>query len=103
MQIKKIEVKNFRLLKDVELFLETRTTVIVGRNNSGKTSLAELFRRLLLENSANFRLDMGKPASETTSAPRGHNRQPGLTSHRRLLHYCRANTPWTWLEFLVNL
>lgn len=57
MQIKKIEVKNFRLLKDVELFLETQTTVIVGRNNSGKTSLAELFRRLLLENSANFRLE----------------------------------------------
>lgn len=57
MQIKKIEVKNFRLLKNVELFLEERTTLIVGRNNSGKTSLAELFRRLLLENSANFRLE----------------------------------------------
>jgi putative ATP-dependent endonuclease of OLD family len=57
MQIKKIEVKNFRLLKNVELYLEARTTLIVGRNNSGKTSLAELFRRLLLENSANFRLE----------------------------------------------
>jgi putative ATP-dependent endonuclease of the OLD family len=57
MQIKKIEVKNFRLLKDVELFLEERTTLIVGRNNSGKTSLAELFRRLLSENSVSFRLE----------------------------------------------
>jgi putative ATP-dependent endonuclease of the OLD family len=57
MQIKKIEIKNFRLLRDVELFLDERTTLIVGRNNSGKTSLAELFRRLLSENSVCFRLE----------------------------------------------
>ena len=47
MIIKKIEVENFRLLKGVELTLEDGATVIVGRNNSGKTSLTELFRRLL--------------------------------------------------------
>jgi len=47
MIIKKIEAHNFRLLKGVELTLEDGATVIVGRNNSGKTSLTELFRRLL--------------------------------------------------------
>jgi predicted ATP-dependent endonuclease of OLD family len=57
MKISKVEIKNFRLLQDVELHLENGTTLVVGRNNSGKTSLAELFRRLLLENSANFRLE----------------------------------------------
>lgn len=57
MQIQKIEIKNFRLLKDVDLLLEKHSTVIVGRNNSGKTSLAELFRRLLLENSPTFSLE----------------------------------------------
>lgn len=57
MYIKKIDIKNFRLLKNVDLFLEERTTLIVGRNNSGKTSLAELFRRLLLEESTNFKLE----------------------------------------------
>jgi putative ATP-dependent endonuclease of OLD family len=36
MQLKKVEVKNFRLLHDTGLLLEKRTTVIVGRNNSGK-------------------------------------------------------------------
>ena len=36
MLIKEINVKNFRLLEDVNLFFEERTTVIVGRNNSGK-------------------------------------------------------------------
>jgi predicted ATP-dependent endonuclease of OLD family len=57
MHIRKISIKNFRLLNDIELSLEERTTVIVGRNNSGKTSLAELFRRLLSENSPTFGLE----------------------------------------------
>ncbi|MCX6154063.1 MAG: ATP-dependent endonuclease [Candidatus Kapabacteria bacterium] len=45
MKIENIEIKNFRLLKDVSLTLEDMSTVIVGRNNSGKTSLTEIFRR----------------------------------------------------------
>jgi putative ATP-dependent endonuclease of the OLD family len=57
MHIHKIAAKNFRLLKDVELVLEPRTTLIVGRNNSGKTSLAELFRRLLIEDSPKFQVE----------------------------------------------
>lgn len=56
MRIKKIGIKNFRLLKNVSLLLEEETTVIVGRNNSGKTSLAELFRRLS-DKSLSFRLE----------------------------------------------
>jgi len=57
MHIRKIEITNFRLLAKVELLLEERTTVIVGRNNSGKTSLAELFRRLLFAQTATFSLE----------------------------------------------
>lgn len=51
MQIVKVGIKNFRLLKDVELCFQKETTVIVGRNNSGKTSLAEFFKRLLAKES----------------------------------------------------
>src|ERR1019366_8799098 len=57
MKIKGISIKNFRLLEDVELCLENDTTLIVGRNNSGKTSLTELFRRLLADSSPKFRLE----------------------------------------------
>ena len=57
MKIQGITVKNFRLLQDVEICLEEDTTLIVGRNNSGKTSLTELFRRLLDERSPRFRLE----------------------------------------------
>ncbi|MCY4445431.1 MAG: ATP-dependent endonuclease [Rhodobacteraceae bacterium] len=57
MYIKKINIKNFRLLENVELSLENRTTVFVGRNNSGKTSLTELFRRLLNDKKPSFNLE----------------------------------------------
>lgn len=56
MHISKIAVQNFRLLRNVELAFDRQTTLIVGRNNSGKTSLTELFRRLLSEN-PQFRLE----------------------------------------------
>ena len=51
MKIKKLHIKNYRLLKDVSLSLSETTTVIVGRNNTGKTSLTEIFRSFLSENS----------------------------------------------------
>jgi predicted ATP-dependent endonuclease of OLD family len=52
--IKKLRIKNFRLLRDVELTIEEKSTVIVGRNNSGKTSLTEIFRRLLSDKFPSF-------------------------------------------------
>ncbi len=57
MQISKIEVKNFRLLNDITMSLEKAPTVIVGRNNSGKTSLTEIFRRLLSDKAPSFSLE----------------------------------------------
>jgi hypothetical protein len=57
MQLARVQVKNFRLLEGVELSLERVTTVIVGRNNSGKTSLTELFRRLLSGSEPGFSLE----------------------------------------------
>jgi energy-coupling factor transporter ATP-binding protein EcfA2 len=57
MRLKNVAVKNFRLLKDIDLVLETGTTVVVGRNNSGKTSLTEVMRRLLEDSSPTFRLE----------------------------------------------
>ncbi|WBT37796.1 ATP-dependent nuclease [Hyphomicrobium sp. DMF-1] len=57
MQLTQIDVGNFRLLREVSISLEKDTTVIVGRNNSGKTSLTEVLKRLLVEKSASFRLE----------------------------------------------
>jgi putative ATP-dependent endonuclease of OLD family len=58
MRLRQADIKNFRLLKDASLCFDRRSTVIVGRNNSGKTSLTELFRRWLQdEKSPRFRLE----------------------------------------------
>jgi predicted ATP-dependent endonuclease of OLD family len=57
MRIEKGKITNFRMLEDVEISLETDTTVIVGRNNSGKTSLTEVFDRLIGEKAAAFKIE----------------------------------------------
>jgi putative ATP-dependent endonuclease of OLD family len=44
MKIKKIEVKNFRLLEEVICNLEDDITLIVGKNNTGKTSFFEAIK-----------------------------------------------------------
>lgn len=63
MHLHRIQVKNFRLLKDIELFLESDTTLVVGRNNSGKTSLSEIIRRFTSDKSTGFLLQDFSSAS----------------------------------------
>ena len=57
MHIHKVSIRNFRLLADVELVLEDQTTLIVGRNNSGKTSLSEAIRRFLVDQNPKFQIE----------------------------------------------
>lgn len=46
MKIKSLNIKNFRLLENIENFeLDLSNTLIVWRNNSWKTSLTELFKK----------------------------------------------------------
>ncbi|HEY6141968.1 MAG TPA: AAA family ATPase, partial [Flavobacterium sp.] len=42
MKITKISVKNFRLLDAISINIENDITLIIGKNNSGKTSLFEV-------------------------------------------------------------
>ena len=57
MHIEKVRIEGFRLLEDVEIMLEQTSTVIVGRNNSGKTSLTDVFDRFASEAGPRFRLE----------------------------------------------
>lgn len=57
MHIHQVGIKNFRLLRDVSLTLEAGSTTIVGRNNSGKTSLTELFWRILSATTPTFKFE----------------------------------------------
>ncbi|MBU1230235.1 MAG: ATP-dependent endonuclease [Proteobacteria bacterium] len=57
MRISKAKIINFRLLENVEISFESLSTVIVGRNNSGKTSLTEVFDRLIGTKIGQFKLE----------------------------------------------
>ncbi|WP_353124095.1 ATP-dependent nuclease [Dysgonomonas capnocytophagoides] len=54
MRLSRVEARNFRLLREVDIELDSHTTVLVGRNNSGKTTLAEAFTRFLQPSTLNF-------------------------------------------------
>lgn len=47
MFIKSIEIENFRLLRSAKLTLDTKLTLLVGKNNSGKTSCLEILQKFL--------------------------------------------------------
>ncbi|MBP6132425.1 ATP-dependent endonuclease [Thauera sp.] len=57
MRIEKISIENFRLLQSAEMSLERTTTLIVGRNNSGKTSITEFFAHVLGDEPKKLRLE----------------------------------------------
>lgn len=43
----KIEVNNFRLLKDFELYFKNELSLIIGKNNCGKTSINIILDKML--------------------------------------------------------
>ena len=47
MQLTKIRIKNYRLLVDAELEVDSKTTLIVGRNNTAKTSCFQCISSVL--------------------------------------------------------
>jgi len=54
MQINQIKIKNFRLLQDFTIDLEENLSLVIGKNNTGKTSLLSLLERFLRVNQNNF-------------------------------------------------
>lgn len=55
MRIKAVHITNFRKIIDAEINMEDNITVIAGANNSGKTSLAELFNAVFGNQKGKFR------------------------------------------------
>ena len=54
MKLSKIKIKNYRLLIDAELEVDSQTTLIVGRNNTAKTSCFECICNVLNGNPFSF-------------------------------------------------
>ena len=49
MQLSEIRIKNYRLLIDAKLDVDAKTTLIVGRNNTAKTSCSSCISTVLQE------------------------------------------------------
>ncbi|NLU39966.1 MAG: AAA family ATPase [Bacteroidales bacterium] len=72
MKIKNIQINNFRLLEDVSVDLEEDITLIIGKNNTGKTSFFEAIRlfteegesKLLFEDFSQFTYQVFKDTYE---------------------------------------
>lgn len=47
MKISKIKIRNFRILKDIEIDLEDDLSLIIGKNNCGKTSILTCLNKFL--------------------------------------------------------
>lgn len=56
MRIAHLEIANFRKLYSVRIELTDRTTLLVGANNSGKTSAIQALRRFLVKKGKGFRM-----------------------------------------------
>ena len=54
MKLSKIKIKNYRLLIDAKLDVDSKTTLIVGRNNTAKTSCFECIGTVLSGESFSF-------------------------------------------------
>ena len=85
-KITTIKVKNFRLLHDVSLNLEDETTVVVGRNNCGKTSFSDVIRKFLSERSTFEIEDFSSACYDNfCAAHRAHLRGADLEEVRALV------------------
>lgn len=51
MKINKIEVENFRLLKNFSIDLENELSLVIGKNNTGKTSILSVLDKFINEKS----------------------------------------------------
>lgn len=54
MYLEKIQIKNFRLLKDVTINIDESSTLIVGKNNTGKTSFMGMLDKVINGHKLNF-------------------------------------------------
>ncbi|MFB8110342.1 ATP-dependent nuclease [[Kitasatospora] papulosa] len=56
-RLTKAVIRNFRLLRETELSFTDKVTLCVGRNNTGKTSLAKLFEFFVARKKAALRIE----------------------------------------------
>ena len=105
MKLQRLKIKNFRLLGDVELNLEDQTTLVVGRNNSGKTSFTEVIRRFAEDKRAAFKIqDFSIECYENfCRALKAWNEEKENDEVRALLPYIEQHAIYERWDFSLNV
>lgn len=57
MKIEKAQIKNFRILKDIDVDFEDALSVVIGKNNAGKTSFLVILEKFLVSSKPEFSFD----------------------------------------------
>ena len=60
MKIKELWVKKYKLLQDFQINFENQTTVLIGKNGSGKSTIIEIVSQIFLDLYTHFVLQKGK-------------------------------------------
>ena len=54
MKIRNVCITNFRMLQNMSIDLQNELSLVIGRNNSGKTSFLSILQKFLSEGGRNF-------------------------------------------------
>ena len=103
MLISKINIKNFRLLKDVEIDLEDKVSLLVGKNNTGKTSLLMIFEKFFDEKSFNYNDFNTSLREELDGINRGSDFEKLTISLKLTIKYDENDNLQTLSEFIQDL
>jgi predicted ATP-dependent endonuclease of OLD family len=57
MKIERIQIRNFRILEDIEVDIEDNLSVVIGKNNTGKTSFLSILEKFLAPGKPEFVFD----------------------------------------------
>lgn len=107
MKIKKIQIENYRLLKSFEVELEEDFTLIIGKNNTGKTSLLSLLEKFLINGGAGFtfedlNVNLQKSVVDTISGDTTDTLSMGV-SLKLHIEYCDDDNLANISRLMLNL
>ena len=104
MKIDKIKIKNYRLLKDFEIDLEDDLSLVIGKNNSGKTSfllLLNYFLNTAKFNFNDFNIEIQKEIGKVISKENeGENFSFSLTLY---ISYSKGDSLENISDLILNL
>lgn len=77
MKLESVQVRSFRMLKEMDVDLESVLSLVIGKNNSGKTSFLAILQKFLSENKPEFAFeDFSIETQQSILALEGSNITP---------------------------